>query len=72
MPGHLNERTLRDFQVYMYRFFGEDIQGLQKFVSEMTQRIEELEKKVEALETKRRPGRPKRAENEEIRATSSG
>ena len=72
MPGHLNERTLRDFQVNMYRFFGEDINGLQKFVSEMVERIIVLEDKVNSLEAKRRPGRPKRAENEEIRATSSG
>jgi len=60
MPGHLNERTLRDFQVNMYRYFGEDINGLQKFVTEMKERISELEKKVESLETKRGPGRPKK------------
>ena len=60
MPGHLNERTLRDFQVNMYRYFGEDINGLEKFVTEMTQRISELEEKVSELETKRGPGRPKK------------
>ena len=59
MPGHLNERTLRDFQVNMYRYFGEDINGLQKFVTEMKERISELEKKVESLEAKKPRGRPR-------------
>ena len=57
MPGHLNERTLRDFQVNMYRYFDNDINGLQNFVESMVKRIEELEEKVAKLEPKR--GRPK-------------
>lgn len=55
MPGHLNERTLREFQVNLYRFFGEDINGLQKFVTEINERLEKLENK--------RPGRPKKVAN---------
>ncbi len=60
MPGHLNERTLRDFQVNQYRFFGNDINGLQHFVEEMMDRISDLEKKVAQLEAKRGPGRPRK------------
>lgn len=60
MPGHLNERTLRDFQVKQYRFFGEDINGLQNFVEEMMDRISDLEKKVSQLEAKKGPGRPRK------------
>ena len=60
MPGHLNERTLRDFQVNQYRFFGNDINGLQRFVEEMMDRISDLEKKVAQLEAKRGPGRPRK------------
>ena len=69
MPGHLNERTLRDFQVNQYRFFGQDINGLQKFVTEMVDRIQELEAKVEKLENRRgRPVGVKNAPNDENRA----
>jgi hypothetical protein len=66
MPGHLNERTLREFQVGQYRYFGEDVNGLQKFVEEMRDRISDLEKKVANLEPKR--GRPRKINgtNEEI------
>ena len=60
MPGHLNERTLRDFQVNQYRFFGEDVNGLQRFVEELMDRLNDLEKKVALLETKRGPGRPRK------------
>ncbi len=60
MPGHLNERTLRDFQVNQYRFFGENVNGLQLFVEEMMDRINDLEKKVAELEAKRKPGRPRK------------
>lgn len=71
MPGHLNERTLRDFQVNQFRFFGEDINGLQRFVAEMIDRIQELEVKVEKLENLPKRGRPvgvKNAPNDENRA----
>ena len=60
MPGHLNERTLRDFQVNQYRFFGEDVNGLQRFVEELMDRLNDLEKKVALLEAKRGPGRPRK------------
>jgi len=60
MPGHLNERTLRDFQVNQYRFFGENVNGLQNFVEELMDRINDLEKKVSELEKKRGPGRPRK------------
>jgi hypothetical protein len=60
MPGHLNERTLREFQVNQYRFFGNDINGLQNFVEEMMDRLNDLEKKVSELEKKRGPGRPRK------------
>ena len=71
MPGHLNERTLRDFQVNQYRFFGQDINGLQKFVTEMVERIQSLEEKIEKLENRPKRGRPvgvKNAPNDENRA----
>lgn len=60
MPGHLNERTLRDFQVNQYRFFGENVNGLQNFVEELMDRLSDLEKKVAQLEAKRGPGRPRK------------
>jgi len=68
MPGHLNERTLRDFQVKQYRYFGENIDGLQNFVEKLLNRISILEERVSILEAKRKPGRPRNAENEENRA----